>query len=112
MVDGISTTGDEAPSVAPWLRDCRGVLLGPNQINGAMRVSQSYVWGKIRFEVASTPQQRQIYSTLYPKLMQLRNEIAPALATSGAPKTNGTEPEDFFSVMSNNGWCPRKNGLT
>jgi hypothetical protein len=54
----------------------------------------------LRFGVASTPQQREIYSTLYPKLVQLRNEIAPALATSAAPKTSGTEAEDFFSVMS------------
>jgi hypothetical protein len=56
----------------------------------------------LRFGVASTPQQREIYSTLYPKLVQLRNEIAPALATSAAPRTSGTEAEDFFSVMSNN----------
>jgi len=54
----------------------------------------------LRFGVASTPQQREIYSTLYPKLVQLRNEIAPALATSAAPRTSGTEAEDFFSVMS------------
>src|SRR5208283_3834581 len=54
----------------------------------------------LRFGVASTPQQRQIYNTLYPKLVQLRNEIAPALATSAAPKTNGHEPEDFFSGMN------------
>ena len=56
----------------------------------------------LRFGVASTPQQRQIYSTLYPKLVQLRNEIAPALATSAAPRTSGIEAEDFFSVMSDN----------
>jgi hypothetical protein len=53
----------------------------------------------LRFGVASTPQQRQLYSMLYPKLVQLRNEIAPALATTAAPKVNGEEPEDFFSVM-------------
>jgi len=56
----------------------------------------------LRFGVASTPQQREIYSTLYPKLVQLRNEIAPALATSAAPKTSGTEAENFFAVMSDN----------
>ena len=54
----------------------------------------------LRFGVASSPQQRQIYSTLYPKLVQLRNEIAPALAASAAPRTSGHEPEDFFAVMS------------
>jgi len=56
----------------------------------------------LRFGVASTLQQREVYNALYPKLVQLRNEVAPALATSAAPKTSGTEAEDFFSVMSNN----------
>ena len=46
------------------------------------------------------PSNGEIYSTLYPKLVQLRNEIAPALATSAAPRTSGTEAEDFFAVMS------------
>jgi len=32
----------------------------------------------------------------------MRNEIAPALASSAAPKTSGHEAEDFFSVMSDN----------
>ena len=54
----------------------------------------------LRFGVATTPQQREVYSSLYPKLVQLRNEIAPALASSAAPKLNGHEPEDFFSVMT------------
>ena len=56
----------------------------------------------LRFGVASTPQQREVYNALYPKLVRLRNEIAPALATSAAPRTSGTEAEDFFSVMSDN----------
>ncbi len=54
----------------------------------------------LRFGVASTPQQRQIYNALYPKLVQLRSEIAPALATTAAPRISGAEPEDFFAVMS------------
>jgi len=56
----------------------------------------------LRFGVASTPQQRDVYNAIYPKLVQLRNEVAPALATSAAPMTSGTEAEAFFSVMSNN----------
>ena len=56
----------------------------------------------LRFGVASTPQQKQIYSTLYPKLVQVRNKIAPALAASDPPLVCGTEPEDFFSVMTMN----------
>jgi hypothetical protein len=54
----------------------------------------------LRFGVASTPQQQQVYSFLYPKLVQLRDEVAPALASTAAPKTSGHEPEDFFSGMS------------
>jgi hypothetical protein len=54
----------------------------------------------LRFGVASTPQQQQVYSFLYPKLVQVRDEVATALATTAAPKTNGHEPEDFFSGMS------------
>jgi hypothetical protein len=54
----------------------------------------------LRFGVASTPQQRELYSFLYPKLVKLRDEVAPALATSTAPKTSVTEAEDFFSKMS------------
>ncbi len=56
----------------------------------------------LRFGVATTAQQKQIYTTLYPKLVQVRNEIAPALAASGLPLINGMEPEDFFSVMTMN----------
>jgi len=56
----------------------------------------------LRFGVATTPRQREVYSALFPKLVQLRNEIAPALATSAPTKTSGTAPEDFFSGMSNN----------
>jgi hypothetical protein len=56
----------------------------------------------LRFGVASTPQQRQTYDTLYPKLVALRDEVAPALASSApAPApTSGTEPGEFFSGMS------------
>ena len=54
----------------------------------------------LRFGVATTPQQRQVYSMLYPKLVQLRDQIAPALASSAAPRISGHEPEDVFSVMN------------
>ena len=40
-------TRDEEPCVTPLLRGCGGVLLNPNQINRALRVSQSYVSGEI-----------------------------------------------------------------
>ncbi|MEO6810494.1 MAG: hypothetical protein ABI353_15370 [Isosphaeraceae bacterium] len=54
----------------------------------------------LRFSPATTPQQRQIYSSLYPKLVTLRDQVAPTLATAQATKVTGTEPGDFFSSMS------------
>jgi hypothetical protein len=54
----------------------------------------------LRFGAASTPRQRQIYDSLYPKLVELRNEVAPALASSAPAQTSGAAAGDFFSGMS------------
>ena len=54
----------------------------------------------LRFGPATTPQQREVYRELHPLLVQLRDQVAPALATSAAPKLTGHDVEDFFSVMS------------
>jgi hypothetical protein len=54
----------------------------------------------LRFGVASTPQQQEVYRFLYPKLVELRDQVAPALATSAPPQPRGTAAEDFFSVLS------------
>jgi hypothetical protein len=53
----------------------------------------------LRFGVADTPRQREVYSSLYPKLVALRDQVAPALA-SAAPVPTGTAARDFFSGMS------------
>lgn len=55
----------------------------------------------LRFGMASTPEQKIVYKSLYPKLVDLRNQIAPALAATASPasSTTGTEPYDFFSGM-------------
>ena len=54
-----------------------------------------------RFGPATTPQQREAYDSLYPKLVDLRNQVAPALAARRRPrKSSGTEPGEFFSGMS------------
>jgi hypothetical protein len=53
----------------------------------------------LRFGPASTPKQKEVYDSLYPKLADLRNQIAPALAAITAAPTSGTEPGDFFSGM-------------
>jgi hypothetical protein len=55
----------------------------------------------LRFGAASTPTQREVYNSLYPKLVELRNEVAPALA-SAAPSSagNSNAAGDFFSGMS------------
>ena len=56
----------------------------------------------LRFGAASTPQQRMAYESLYPKLVELRNEVAPALASSAAPAPAlpAQEAGEFFSGMS------------
>ncbi len=52
-----------------------------------------------RFGAATTPAQREVYDSLYPKLVELRNQIAPALAAAAPTKTTGEEPGEFFSGM-------------
>jgi hypothetical protein len=54
----------------------------------------------LRFGVATTPRQREVYTALFPKLAKLRAEVAPALATATAPHAGETAPEDFFSGMT------------
>jgi soluble cytochrome b562 len=54
----------------------------------------------LRFGPATTPKQREVYDALYPKLVDLRNQIAPALAATSAAPASGTEPGEFFSGMS------------
>ena len=55
----------------------------------------------LRFGSATTPKQKEVYDSLYPKLVDLRNQIAPALAAaSAATASGGTEPGEFFSGMS------------
>jgi hypothetical protein len=55
----------------------------------------------LRFGQVTTPQQRVVYQTLYPKLVDLRDEIAPVLAGAAPlPKSNGNEVGEFFSAMN------------
>jgi hypothetical protein len=56
----------------------------------------------LRFGPATTPRQRQVYDTLYPKLVKLRNDIAPALAAApSAPRApSGLEAGEIFSGAS------------
>jgi soluble cytochrome b562 len=53
----------------------------------------------LRFGPATTPKQREVYDSLYPKLVDLRNQIAPALAATSPAPASGTEPGEFFSGM-------------
>jgi hypothetical protein len=53
----------------------------------------------LRFGAANTPRQREIYNELYPQLVKLRNEVAPALAAATPAKTTGGEAGEFFSGM-------------
>lgn len=55
----------------------------------------------LRFGVASTPTQKLVYDSLYPQLVELRNEVGPALAaTTASAASHGTAPGDFFQGMS------------
>lgn len=53
----------------------------------------------LRFGPAATPRQRAVYQTLYPMLVTLRNQIAPALAAAAPYKSSGTEAGDFFAPV-------------
>jgi hypothetical protein len=55
----------------------------------------------LRFGAADTPRQRLIYDALYPKLVALRDRVAPVLASATPAKPAGTEAGgEFFSGMS------------
>ncbi len=54
----------------------------------------------LRFGAASSAQERQVYGSLYPKLVELRTEATAALASAAAPPSVAGAAEDFFSKMS------------
>ena len=53
----------------------------------------------LRFGPATTPTQRLVYTNLWQKLDTLRDEVAPALASSAAPAPSSTAPHEFFQGM-------------
>lgn len=54
----------------------------------------------LRFGPADTPEQRAIYSSLFPTFRKLLDEAAPALAKAEPPKpTTGKEAGEFFEKM-------------
>jgi hypothetical protein len=53
----------------------------------------------LRFGPSATPRQRDVYKMLYPMLDNLRDQVAPALASTAPPKSTGTEAGEFFSGM-------------
>ena len=56
----------------------------------------------LRFGPATTPRQREVYDMLYPKLVKLRAEVAPALASAPAPTAGPDDAAagEVFSGMS------------
>jgi hypothetical protein len=54
----------------------------------------------LRFGVATTARQRQVYDTLYPRLVDLRTESARALAAANPVGSVKGAVQDFFSSMS------------
>jgi hypothetical protein len=53
----------------------------------------------LRFGQAKTVRQKQVYAQLFPMLVHLRDEVAPALAAAPPARTDGSEPGQFFSGM-------------
>ncbi len=54
----------------------------------------------LRFGQAKTPAQQVAYDTLYPMLVDLRDEVAPALAGTPPSKADPAAVGEFFSQMS------------
>ena len=54
----------------------------------------------LRFGPATTPQQREAYTFLYPRLVELRNQVSPSVAAVTMPSSSGIEAEEFYGVMS------------
>ncbi|QEH36735.1 hypothetical protein OJF2_53200 [Aquisphaera giovannonii] len=54
----------------------------------------------LRFGPAGTPEQRMVYDALYPKLVALRDQVAPALASAATVSPSGSAPHEFFNPMS------------
>jgi hypothetical protein len=53
----------------------------------------------LRFGQATTPAQRTLYRDLYPKLVALRDEVAPILASTPEHHSAPSAVADFFSKM-------------
>lgn len=54
----------------------------------------------LRFGPATTPARRSTYTALYPKLVKLRDEAAPALSAAEHPDLGDAAVADFFSSMT------------
>jgi len=53
----------------------------------------------LRFGQATTEPQRAVYDVLFPKLMDLRTEVQPALTGAPPPRASGNAVGEFFSGM-------------
>jgi hypothetical protein len=52
----------------------------------------------LRFGVANSPRQKEVYREIYPLLVALRNEVAAAAPATAAAATDGeTRPSEFFA---------------
>jgi hypothetical protein len=56
----------------------------------------------LRFGPATSVRQREVYDILYPKLVKLRSDIAPALASAPSPSSGPSDSDagELFSGMS------------
>lgn len=85
----------KAPSLDPYLA---GVEKRPDATLGELL--EFMVAFNLRFGPATTPQQREAYNALFPKLAALRDKVAQAPADESNPEPSTAGAEDFFSAMS------------
>ncbi len=86
----------KSPDVDKYLE---GVEKRPNVTLGELLSFMSAF--NLRFGVATTPEQRDVYSFLYPRLVELRNQVAPKPLEPAVSRTTGNEPEEFLSGLTN-----------
>jgi hypothetical protein len=75
-----------------------GVENHPNATLGELLAFMSAY--ELRFGQAKTEPQRLAYDKLYPLLVDLRDEVAPALAGTPPPKADPSAVGEFYSQMS------------
>ncbi len=89
----------DGPSLDIFLAELKG-----NEEVGLDRLLAFMRSFALRFGIATNPNQKEVYDTLYPMLVQLRNEMfgqgtGSLPANAPPPQENDQRPQQFFSKM-------------